>query len=159
MLNRLNDRYEILMGNMHHLRLSEKVAAYLIKKLMQSIYVPEGDFLDKRVMKVSKVAHKAHNNEAVFKRFEAIRLGVEQMKKMKERMDREREAELAQLNLRLKQQQILAMNDEIKPALKANYASNQQTPKVRPGEPIVLTLPKIAGAGDKGEAGRQTEQI
>jgi hypothetical protein len=48
-----------------------------MRKLISLIYVPEGDVLDKRNMKVSKVAQKAHNSESNFKRYEAIRMGAE----------------------------------------------------------------------------------
>ena len=54
------------------------------------------------------------------------------MQKMKQRMDEERAEELRLLNLRLKQQQILAMNDSIKPALKSVHATALNTPKGLP---------------------------
>lgn len=86
-IKNLTDQVDLEMAHASPRKLSAIVGTWLKKRLITYIYVPEGDVLDKRLMKVSKVASQAHNDAAKVKRYEAIKNGVEQLREMKLRMD------------------------------------------------------------------------
>lgn len=53
-----------------------KIKIWLLKELIKHVHIPEGDVLDQRKAKVSKIANLAHNNDAHVKRYEALKAGV-----------------------------------------------------------------------------------
>ena len=89
-IKKLQDQVDVEEAHVLPRKLSAIVGTWIKKKLITYIYVPEGNVLDKRIMKVSKVASVAHNEAAKVKRFEAIKSGVEHLKAMKQKMDQER---------------------------------------------------------------------
>ncbi len=77
-----------------------KVGMWVIKNLIRILSVPEGDAVDFSKAKMGKVAFKNQTQDDL-KRIEAIRTGVEHLRKLKEQMEKERYEEEMKLNERI----------------------------------------------------------
>jgi hypothetical protein len=66
-----------------------KIGTWILKNLLRILAIPEGDAIDFSAAKMGKVTHKAATSDD-FKRIEAVKAGVEHLKKLKQQMEEER---------------------------------------------------------------------
>jgi hypothetical protein len=66
------------------------IGTAILKRLVYILSVPEENGIDYRKAKMGKVAHIKGESEADAKRLEAVRQGVEHLRKLKEQMEKER---------------------------------------------------------------------
>ncbi len=102
---KLGDEGEVLTEEIkkHDVWLDQKqrkimntIGLYMIKQIVKQLTKPEKDALDQSKIKRANIALKntdAGTNDTEAKKLEAIRMGIEQLRQLKEKADKERHAE------------------------------------------------------------------